>query len=331
MTFANTIRVDQHLRRARLLADGETVEVTLFQAARSATPAAGWAVTVDGSPVAISAGEIDDDGLVLLMIPATTGGQAVTISYDTATGSILGDDFELAAFTNRPVANFSEYVVPTPGPTGYPLDDDGTLAALFGFGTLTMTAPEYNEGEHVYTGTTTGGTALGLPAADNYLTDQAFVVDADTVLHIEFEPIVPSCYQSGVQGFPLLGLGLIMSTDGVFGGVFGTVGIHDDDGSTPIYRGSLIPDTVRATADGPVRMSVDLDGSDGSVTIRTADGDTIVSATTFTPGTAFTAYLFVSDGGAPLSGNVVISLVPRAADAALPHNTGAVDLLNVAL
>lgn len=223
------------------------------------------------------------------------------------------------------------YIAPVVPASGYPLDDDGSLATTFGYGALTMTAPDYNEGQHTYSGSTPGGAAVGLPSAANYLGAQAFIVDSDSVLHIEVEPIVPSCYEAGVQGFPLLGLGLIMSTGGVFGGLFGTVGIHDDDGSTPIYRGSLITDTVRATADGPVRMSLDLDGSDGSVTIRTTDGGTIVSATTFTPGTAFTPYLFVSDGSAPLSGNVVISLIPHAANAALPHNAGAVDLLGVVL
>lgn len=262
---------------------------------------------------------------VTQVISQVLSGSVVSGSYTTTTGTLVGYGGEVASFSDVAITNNSTV---TGGLTSYPLDDDGTLATGFGFGLLTMTPPDYNEGEHVYTGTTPGGTALAFPSADRWLTDQAIVVSSDKVLHIEFEPIVPSCYEAGVQGFPLLGLGIIMSDGGELGGVFGTVGIKDVGGTAPQYAGTLVPDnTVRATADGPVRMAVDLDGSDGSVTIRTIDGDEIVSPTTFTPGTAFTAYLFVQDGGAPLSGNVVISLVPKAADAALPCNPGAVDLL----
>ncbi len=322
MTFANTIRVDQHLLRARLLADGETVEVMLFQAARSATPAAGWAVTVAGSAVAISAGEIDDDGLVLLTIPATTGDQAVKISYDQTTGSILGDDFELAAFTNRAVANFSEYVVPTPGPTGYPLDDDGTLATAFGFAHAETTAPDYLQADYTYTGTADGGTAVALPQAANWLTDQAIVVGAGTILGIEVEVIDVSD-----TPFGLLGLAAALSTDGVFGNVVVTNGIDDDGDNGPRWRGTGIADQTRMQTTAGFRLGMEINGDDGTITILSSDGS-VLSSATFTPGTAFTAYLFLSDSGIPDAGQTAgLRLIQSGGDYTLPFTVGAVDLL----
>lgn len=58
----------------------------------------------------------------------------------------------------------------------YPLDDDGTLAAAFGFGWLETDAPAYNNADYTYLAPATGNSAIALPTAANAWTSQAHAV-----------------------------------------------------------------------------------------------------------------------------------------------------------
>ena len=316
---SNTIRLDMYLVRARVLADGVTVEVTTSEEPVSATPAAGFTVTVAGSPVAISAGAIGDDNTVLLTVPTIYAGQVVTLSYNTTTGSIMGDDYELRAFTNRAVANFSAQVEPTPSP-GYPLDDDGTVAANVGASWLETNAPDYLQADYTYAGPASPANVLAAPDAASVFGDQAITVDAGVLLGAEVEILGVAA----ASAYGALGLQVVMSNGGTpTGTIFVAIGKASHPG-TAQAQGTGAAATNIGTAETGYRLGIELDGDTGAVRFLTSDGDLATSAT-FTPGDSATFTLVITDDGTAAAGKTAsLRLIPAIADTTLSFSPGAI-------
>lgn len=206
-----------------------------------------------------------------------------------------------------------------PAAASYPLDDDGTLAAAFGFGWLETDAPDYWNADYTYLAPATGNLAAALPTAANAWTSQAIVVDTGTILACE--AVINSV--SAAQ-FANLGMAAAASSGGTPSGV-AVINSIDNNGSPRWLVSGTGGTRVRSGATSGYRVGIELNGNDGTITMRSSDGSALCS-TTFTPGTAFTFYLFATDAGNPAAGQTAsITLVPVGADMQLGYTTGATD------
>jgi len=206
-----------------------------------------------------------------------------------------------------------------PAAAQYPLDDDGTLAAAFGFGWLETDAPDYWNADYTYLAPATGNLAAALPTAANAWASQAIVVDTGTILACE--AVINSV--SAAQ-FGNLGIAAAASSGGTPSGV-AVVNSIDNNGSPRWLVSGTGGTRARSGATSGYRVGIELNGNDGTITMRSSDGSALCS-TTFTPGTAFTFYLFVTDNGTPAAGQTAsITLVPVGADMQLGYTTGATD------
>lgn len=206
-----------------------------------------------------------------------------------------------------------------PAVASYPLDDDGTLAAAFGLGWLETDATAYNNADYTYTGAATGNSVVALPTAANAWTSQAIVVDTGTILACE--AVINSV--SAAQ-FANLGIAAAASSGGTPSGV-AVINSIDNNGSPRWLVSGTGGTRVRSGATSGYRVGIELNGNDGTITMRSSDGSALCS-TTFTPGTAFTFYLFATDAGNPAAGQTAsITLVPVGADMQLGYTTGATD------
>jgi hypothetical protein len=205
------------------------------------------------------------------------------------------------------------------GAASYPLDDDGTLAAAFGFGWLETDAPDYHNADYTYLAPATGNLAAALPTAANAWTSQAIVVDTGTILACE--AVINSV--SAAQ-FANLGIAAAASSGGTPSGVAVTNSI-DNNGSPRWLVSGTGGTRARSGATSGYRVGIELNGNDGTITMRSSDGSALCS-TTFTPGTAFTFYLFITDAGTPAAGQTAsITLVPVGADMQLGYSAGTTD------
>lgn len=323
MAFENRVRVDQHFIRARLLEDGETIEARLFltpELAEGGDVADGFTVEVSGEPVVISAGEIDDEEpLVRLTITPTVGGVPVTLSYDEESGSITGGGFPLVSFTDRAVANLSEYTDVVPQSNEYPLDDDGTIAAMFGYAAAPASGDDLQTVAYTYQDPATGNAAIAI-RGDAFDTGS---IEIDGVMAIEL------LFNSVPAGdFGNIGIGGIACADGspvlselisyVVTRQSGTVTISGDQGvsgntSTPLAG---------------FRIGLEFNGDDGTVTFRTTDG--LLGSTPlpeFTPGNRMAIVINITDNSSAPGGQTIsVTLVTKAEDMQLAYTPGATDI-----
>lgn len=91
----------------------------------------------------------------------------------------------------------------------YPLNDDGTLSALFGIGHIATNAPGYLQGAYTFTGAAAGGVAAALPQSANAWATQAITVGAGTILGIEAEVVSMSA-----SAFDGVGVAAALSSGG---------------------------------------------------------------------------------------------------------------------
>ena len=208
------------------------------------------------------------------------------------------------------------------GLTAYPLNDDGTVAASFGVGWLETDAPAYTSADYTYTGAATGGQVVATPSAANVFGPQAITVTSSDILSLEAEII-----SNDATYFNNIGLGAVMSSGGsVAGAIIAFAGQWQWQ---PIeWGGTGVVLQERTSPIAGFRVGIDIDGTTGTIRIKSSDG-VQVSSTTFTPPMQFTAYLHVSDNGAEAAPGDTTSLrlIVPAADYTLPCPVGAKNLL----
>lgn len=203
---------------------------------------------------------------------------------------------------------------------GYPLDDDGTIAAAFMKAHAPATAPLYHIVEYTYTDAATGDAALALAAGAT--TTAAITVGAGVTLAFE------AVFHSAPQSFDSVELFCYeLSSGGVPTGNTWRAGIADVDGSTPVYSGAGTTVTARVAPVAGFRVALVFDGDTGEVSGLSTAGALAASATSFTPGNKIAAALSFNDAGVPVNlGNVVTAqLVPNAADMGLAYASGTTD------
>ena len=200
----------------------------------------------------------------------------------------------------------------------YPLSDDGTLAAAYGYGHIEATAPDYLVAPYEYSGVAAGGTAFALPSTNNAFVSQAINCPTGTIVCCE--AVINSLSATQFDG---LGIACAFSNDGAPTGGVVTAYISDTNGATPRWNGTGISAQVRTSPAAGFRVGLEFNGTTGAIRIITTDG-TLTSSTTFTPGTSLTFYLFVTDSGTTPAGETCeLELVPAIADMDLTYATGA--------
>lgn len=213
----------------------------------------------------------------------------------------------------------------TSGPppvTNYPLADNGSLAAAFGFGWLPTDAPDYTDGDYTYQAPATGNTAVALPSSATALTTQAVTVTSADTISLEAEIVGISDADFGT-----IGVAGFFSSGGTPTGIAATAAISNTDGSTPLWSGTGVSSQARTTPTAGCRVGIDFIGSTGAIRIKSTDG-VLVSSATFTPPLNVTAYLFAQDSGITTAGQTAqINLIVAAADYQLPCPAGAKNLL----
>jgi len=241
----------------------------------------------------------------------------VTISPLSGISSPNGITGTLTGISNA--GGLSSQAGGAPVAAGYPLNDDGTLAASLGFGWLETDATAYNNADYTYTGAATGDAVIGLPTTANWLASQAIVVDTGTILACE--AVINSASSAQFANF---GLAAAVSSGGTPSGV-AVVNSVANNGSPQWIVSGTGGTRARSGATSGYRVGIELNGNDGTITMRSSDGSALCS-TTFTPGVAFTFYLFATDAGNPAAGQTAsITLVPVGADMQLGYTTGATD------
>lgn len=205
---------------------------------------------------------------------------------------------------------------------GYPLNDDGTVAAAFGYGAMPTNAPAYLRADYTYTDAATGGSVVATPAAAAVFASQAITVGPGVVLACE------AVVHSTPAACKAAGIAAVESSGGVGTGGKAECAIRDIDGSTPQRYVTGVAPSVRASPAAGYRLGISVNGDTGEVVGYMTDG-TIVATGVFTPGRQVTFVLFVTDDADPpvnAGQTCSLELVPAAADMVLAYPAGAVDV-----
>lgn len=283
------------------------------------TASSGLSLTADAVSVGINA-YIKVGNQLLLQTDDIEAGATALLSYTP--GNItpsLGD--ALAAVTDYPVDNQSALtgVVPL---TAYPLDDDGTVAALVGNAWLETNAPDYLQADYTYASPATGSNAIAAPTEVNWLGTQAIMVGAGKVMACEARII------SGPASAVFNTIGIAAATSNAGSGPLATwaFGANDATGADPQWVGTGGVIETRAQATANARVGIVFDGDTGIVSYVTADG-TYASSQAFTPGQEVTFLMTVADDGTTAAAQTCsLILVPAATDMTLTYPAGAVDV-----
>lgn len=207
------------------------------------------------------------------------------------------------------------------GLAAYPLDDDGAAAAAMGAGYAATNAPAHLRADYAYTGAAANDAALALPTLAAFYGAQGVSVAPGEVLAVEI------VIHSGPAAFDGIGLWCVEHDGASVTADLGCA-IGNSSGATPVYFGSGVTETARATATAGCRIGISVDGTTGALTMHTGEGD-LASTSAYTPGRYLVFGLFVIDGpdGPDNTGNSCsVELVPNAAAMALAYPTGAVDV-----
>ena len=205
------------------------------------------------------------------------------------------------------------------GISGYPLNDDGTLAAYGAVGFMPTNAPDYLQADYTFTQTALNSTVISAPTLEHYFTEQAIPVLPGTIVH--YEAKILAC---NADTYSSIGIAFAISNGGVFS-AGGNVFANDNTGSDPSWNGSGISEQPRTVPIVNAIIGVELNGNDGSITLLTSDGP-FLSSNTFTPGDSVTFSLFVRDGegDGPVGRVVSIKSFPYIADCVLTISEGAI-------
>lgn len=203
--------------------------------------------------------------------------------------------------------------------TGYPLRDDGTVAASYGLRAMPANAPDYTTCDVTYDATLTQ--RLAAPTAGASVSFQALSI-ADGPWHIEMKLAQPP--QPPTSPWGSVGVMVVPSTAGVLdpahyrmisvsnlAGVEKVRSIVAYAGALPVWGEMLVSSTL-----ADYRISIDVD-TDGSVTYRCTDGLYGAVGAVFAGYDAVTVFMALAPDIAANGCAVQISLIDKAADVTL--------------
>lgn len=209
------------------------------------------------------------------------------------------------------------------GGCAYPLDDDGTLAAMFGFGHAPTNAPDYQQSDYTYVSPATGNAAYGLPAAENAFASQAITVDAGVIIAFEWEVVaVPAggTNQHDVGGIAFTSSGGVPTGTGFVASVRRT-------GSGYWFYHDNVTGSPTVTTPAGLRIGMELNGNDGSIRFLNSEGYSQVVSAMFTPGQAVSFGITFGDNGTtPAADMASVLAIFNGADMQLTYTAGAKDL-----
>lgn len=300
------------VRSVRLLPGGEVVRVTFDQTV-FADDSAGWVCAVGPTPISVSSATIKGRVVDLNLASAADPAEALSATY-TASGGTLRNS------ANRKVANLAldvtgvEYVAPTLTLTdsaGYPLADDGTVAAANAYQFTSATGPNYHLVTHTYDG---GGDSMTAPAVAAIFGAQAITVGAGKKL---------GC-QLGVTAIPTgdfdsINLVAIEIDAGAPTGNMWNIALGRT--TTEKYQakassGTVPVDVGASTPGAPYVGGLVIDGDTGAVTYYCRNGGLMGSASlAFTPGRKIAFVLVCDDTGLTPNGQTAAyQIIPNATD-----------------
>ena len=167
----------------------------------------------------------------------------------------------------------------------YALDDDGTLAALFGFAHLPTDAPAYQSYSYVLTGSATGGTAVAL---NNDAVGAGAISKGTDIKCFEWE-----CTQFPTGDY--VGQGPAV----VWGGGAGALafGLRRSGGVVQVYtdNGATVVNVAGGVAVG-TRIGVYINGTTGQMGWVLDGVDQGLTGADLSAAASFSPYCFVNDG-----------------------------------
>lgn len=203
--------------------------------------------------------------------------------------------------------------------SGYPLRDDGTVAASYGLRAMPANAPEYTTCDVTYDATLTQ--RLAAPTAGASVSFQALAI-ADGPWHIEMKLAQPPQPPTSPWGF--VGVMVVPSTAGVLDpahlrmisvsdlqGVEKVMCITAFLGALPVWGEMLVASSL-----ADYRISVDV-ATNGDITYRCTDGLYGTVAGALAGYDAITIFMTLVPDAAASGCVVQISLIDRAADVTL--------------
>ena len=276
--------------------------------------------TTDGEPFVLIRDAAGDALLAKGTAAPTGAGYAAGGLFinSAATGAnrllVNGGDASSASFAEVAAA-------PPPVSCAYPLDDDGTAAALFGMGPAPATAPDYQTVTYTYTDAQPNALALALPAVASFPA-QTIAVSTGEIIAVE------AVINSTPTQFEGIGIYAQVLHNGTPIGQ-GFIKIGDVDGSTPTVErqgGSA----ARTGATAGFRIGMEFNGTTGAFTYRSTDGlagtSTVVG---FASGDGVLFSIGIDDGpdSPPNLGQTCeIELITAAADMQLSYTAGTTDV-----
>lgn len=213
--------------------------------------------------------------------------------------------------------------------TGYPLDDSGAFATLFGFSHLATDAPAYNNADFAFTDAGASYGTIALPTQANAFGIQAIPVAVDQIRYFELLftdiPAVEFTY-AGLLAIVVRGGTPIMTPI--------TAIIRNTDGSTPQVGGDQVSYMARTEGAG-YRVGIEFNGATDEVTIRSTNGvvGSFTNTALFQGGDKVFFAMIVKDNGTPVMTGETIGMtaIPAAADMWLPVTAGALDVFGTTI
>jgi len=259
-----------------------------------------------------------DSGVV---IPGLNFNATVETNNKTQETSIT-TSLSLGASVSTDNASQVTDIVGSSGPIScaYPLDDDGTLSAAFGFGHAAANAPDYRRVDYIYQSPAVGGGAFALPNSANAFGSQAISIGSGKVAVEMLVNSVPDVDFNGV------GISTVSSSGGIPSpGETSNAHIAVYSGSPVTAFSGLSASPIGVPLVG-FRVGIVMDGSTGGITYITSEGTIGTATGRFTIGTDQTFVIQITDSGFVANGKTVsVTLITDAADMVLTYPAGTTD------
>ena len=208
--------------------------------------------------------------------------------------------------------------------SGYPLDDDGTVAAMFGQGSILATAPDYHQATYTYISPSSPSDNFTLPTLA-HLFGSNYLPISGIIRGMEFEITTQP-----IAAFdPVALYAIFWSSPGTAVGAE-YIGVMNVDGLTPTYTLTGPTGSLPRTTTANIHVAMILDGVNNNLYLVTSEGQNYLG--TVPSGAVAVSFVWIArDIGLASAGNTVnATLLPNASQMSSLYPTGCVDYAGVA-